>query len=126
MRHQFQNQWEPGGPREFFEKAYRRGSLAVWDARWQGLSVAARRFFLDVVKLPDRNRATFSDPPFVARDKFPPHILEELVTAGFVKIPRVGFPTGIERVLAGDGIDDFAWRTRVSSPASLAGCGSTA
>jgi len=85
----------------------------VWDAKWQGLSVAARRFFLDVVKLPDRNRATFSDPAFVARDKFPPPILEELVTAGFVKIPRVGFSTGIERVLAGDGIDDFAWRARI-------------
>jgi Helicase conserved C-terminal domain len=113
MRNQFRNQWSYGEPREFFEKAFRRDSLPVWDARWQGLSVPARRFFLDVVKLPGRDRSTYSDPASVPRDKFPPDVLDELSGSGFVEIRRARFSTDVDRVLAGAGVDDFAWRARI-------------
>ena len=113
MRHPFQNQWGQGGSCEFFEKAYRRDSLAIWDAKWQGLSVSARRFFLDVVKLPGKDPSSYSDPASVPADRFPPNVLTELGTAGFVEIRPARFSTDVIRVLAGFGIDDFAWRARI-------------
>ena len=113
MRHQFRNQWGHGEPRDFFEKAFRRDSLAVWDARWQGLSVPARRFFLDVVKLSGSVPSTYSDPASVATDKFPPDVLEELAAAQFVQVRRDRFSKDVDLVIAGFGVDDFAWRARI-------------
>jgi hypothetical protein len=113
MRYQFRNQWTYGEPRDFFEKAYRRDSLPIWDAKWHGLSVPARRLFLNVVKLPGKDRSTYSDPADVPKDKFPPDVLEELAAAGFVEIRRARFSTDTDRVLAGVGVDDFAWRARI-------------
>jgi hypothetical protein len=113
MPHQFRNQWGQGGPREFYEKAFRRESLPVWDARWQVLSIPARRSFLDVVKLPGKDPASYSDPASVATDGFPPKVLEELAAAQFVEVRRARFSTDTDRVIAGFGTEDFAWRARI-------------
>ena len=113
MRYQFRNQWGQGGPRDFYEKAFRRESLAVWDARWQVLSVPARRAFLDLVKLPGRELSTHSNPANVPSDRFPPQALEELAAAHFVQVRRARFSTDTDHVIAGVGTDDFAWRARI-------------
>jgi hypothetical protein len=113
MRHQYWKQWGASGPREFYEKAFRRDSLAVWDAKWQSLSVRARKCFLDEVKLTDRNPNSASGPAFAPKDEFPPEALEQLAAAGFVDIRPRRFSTDTERVFAGNGTDDFAWRARI-------------
>ena len=43
---------------------------------------------------------------------FRPEVLEELAAAGFVKIDASPVPETIDRVFAGTGTDDFAWRGR--------------
>jgi len=98
-------------PRAFDEKAYRRAALATWDAKWHGLSVQARYFFLNVVKGPFKDRA-YSNPISVAVDKFPPRILTELTAAGFVEVQPPTSSTATDRVIACQGVYDFAVRVR--------------
>ena len=113
MRSQYWNQWDGGGPRDFFERNYRRGSLAAWDAKWQQLTVPARYSFLHAVKLPHKDPAPYGDPPSAPREDFPPHVLDELLAAGFARIERRKPGQTTDRVLAGTGISDFAWRGRI-------------
>ena len=113
MRHQYWRGWDEGEVRGFFEKAYCRQSLPAWDARWERLSLHARYSFLHVVKLPDPNPYSYGGPRFTPRDNFPPHVLEELAAAGFVQIEFAKAPVTIDRVVAGNGTTDFAWRCRI-------------
>jgi Helicase conserved C-terminal domain len=113
MRNLYWNQWDGGGPRDFYERNYRRQSLAAWDAKWQQLSVPARYAFLHVVKLPHKDPAPYGDPPSSPKEDFPAHVLDELIAAGFARIERRKPGQTTDRVLAGAGISDFAWRGRI-------------
>src|SRR5258706_508758 len=97
-------------PRDFFEKAYRRETLATWDAKWHALSVPARSLFLHLVKRPAKNRVAKSKPPGVLADRFPTPILEELTAAGFVEVVAARSRAFGDSVIASDGIYDFAMR----------------
>src|SRR5262245_457865 len=99
-------------PRAFYEKAYRRECLAAWDARWHGLSVQARYFFLNVVKGPAKKQPVYSQSPSVSVDKFPHHVLKELTEAGFVEVQAPRSRAFIERVVTCAGLYDFAARIR--------------
>ena len=48
----------------------------------------------------------------MAVDKFPPHILKELATAGFVEVQPARSKAFTDRVIACDGLYDFAARVR--------------
>jgi hypothetical protein len=98
----------------FYEKAYQRGNLAAWDARWQALSAQARYYFLNVVKGPPRNPQVYASPPGVPADRFPGPILNELAGAGFVEVQRGGGSSRMaaDRVFAGRGLYDFTARVR--------------
>jgi hypothetical protein len=99
-------------PRVFSEKAYRRRPLAAWDAEWHELSVQARFFFLNVVKGPSKKQSAGSNPPSVLTDKFPAHVLKELVEAGFVEVQPARSRAFGDRVIAPEGLYDFATRVR--------------
>jgi hypothetical protein len=113
MREQFWRQWAAGEARVFSEKAFKRRSLPEWDARWQQLTVQARYSYLHSVKLPEKIPVGYGPSPNTPRDSFPPDILEELAAAGFVKIDASRSNAVIDRVFAGAGTDDFAWRGRI-------------
>ncbi len=113
MRNQYWDSWVGGEPRDFYERAYRRRSLAAWDAKWQHLTIPARHSFLHVVKLPHKEPAPYGDPPSAPREDFPPHVLAELIAAGFVRIDRFRSGAAPDRVVAGIGTNDFAWRGRI-------------
>src|SRR4051794_38604207 len=102
------------GSRDSSEKAYGRRGLAAWDARWHRLSAQARYFFLNVVKGPARIRKGSSALTSyrVAVDRFPPHVLAELRDAGFVEIEAARSRAFSDRVIACDGLYDFATRVR--------------
>jgi hypothetical protein len=68
----------------FHDKAYKRGMLPDWDARWHRLSAAARRHFLRDVKGVGRTRV--DHPPETPAERFPVEVLEELTGAGLVKV----------------------------------------
>src|SRR5262245_36586591 len=112
MRYSFWSGVKEREPRAFHEKAYRRQTLALWDARWLALSGQARYFFLYEVKGPLKKTAARSDPPGVSIDRFPPHILKELADGGFVEIQAAKSRTITEKVVASSGIYDFAVRVR--------------
>ncbi len=104
-----------GGPqkrdeRVFYEKAFRREGLAEWDARWHGLSPAARRAYLDEVKGPVRSY-TGAAQPSVDAEKFAAEPLKELVDSGFVAVAP-GKKEGTRRVSANADAYDFAARLR--------------
>ena len=83
----------------FFEKAYRRRSLATWDAKWQQLSVAARHAFLHTVKLPEKDPIHLPVPPSAPGTAFAPQVLEELDAAGFAKIEPARSAATSDRVV---------------------------
>jgi hypothetical protein len=104
-----------GGPqkrddRAFYEKTFRRKGLAEWDARWHGLSPAARLAFLDEVKGPVKSY-TGAAQPGVGVEKFAARPLEELAAAGFVEVGP-GKKEGTRRVSANADAYDFAARLR--------------
>jgi hypothetical protein len=103
---------EPG---EFYEKAYRRQTLADWDTKWLELSVQARYFFLNEVKGPAKSQPAQSTAPSVATDKFPLHILNELTAAGFIEVRRAKSRGFTDRVVACNGLYDFMARGRLLS-----------
>jgi hypothetical protein len=113
MRERFLGEWAAGEARVFSEKAYKRRSLPEWDVRWQQLTVQARYSYLHLVKLPEKISAGYRPPPSTPRDNFPPDVLEELAAAGFVTIDVTRSNATIDRVFAGTGADDFAWRGRI-------------
>ena len=85
----------------FHDKAYKRGVLPDWDARWHSLSADARRHFLRDVKGVGRMRA--EHPPETPAERFPAEVLEELTGAGFVKLSEV---RGRQKVaMARDAVD---------------------
>jgi len=94
------------------EKAYRRRALAAWDARWHGLSVQARFLFLNDVKGPIKKQTVHSQPPSVSINLLPTHVLKELVAAGFVEVQAARSRAFTDRVIACEGIYDFATRVR--------------
>ena len=98
--------------RDFFERAYRRQSLHVWDAKWNELSPQARYYFLEVVKGPTKNQAAHSQPPSVSTERFPPDVLKELVDSGFVKVEVARSRAFTDRVVANALLYDFATRIR--------------
>ena len=113
MRNPYWDQWNGGEPRDFYERNYRRQSLAAWDARWQQLTVPARYSFLHVVKLPHKDPAPYGDPPSTPKEDFPTRVLDELIAAGFARIERRKPGQTTDRVLAGTGTSDFAWCARI-------------
>jgi len=74
------------------------------------LSVQARYLFLHEVQGLVKHQTVYSSPPSVSSDKFPLHILEELTAAGFVKVQPAGSTASTDRVIACDGLYDFATR----------------
>jgi hypothetical protein len=112
MRYGFGSGLNDRNPRAFYERAYQRRSLAAWDDKWHRLSDQARNFFLNVVKGPAKQPNNQADQPSVSIDKFPPHILKELTTAGFVEVQRAQSQTFTDRVIACAGLYDFAERVR--------------
>jgi hypothetical protein len=102
------------GARDALGKAYGRRTLGIWDAKWHRLSDQARFYFLNVVKGPAKNRkvSSTSTTYSVVVDRFPPHILEELRAAGFVEIQAARGRAFTDRVIACDGLYDFAVRVR--------------
>jgi Helicase conserved C-terminal domain len=113
MRERFWHEWGEAEARVFSEKAFGRRSLTDWDAKWQQLTVRARHSFLHVVKLPDKNPHAYSNPPSAPPDSFSPDVLEELASAGFVRIELARSGSMTDRVFAGAGTSDFAWRGRI-------------
>lgn len=98
--------------RNFFEKAYRREPLPAWDARWHRLSVQARYFFLNEVKGPVKKPTAYSQSPTVSANTFPPHVLKELASAGFVEVQAARSRAFTDRVVACNDLYDFAARLR--------------
>jgi hypothetical protein len=95
--------------RAFYEKAWRRSELSPWDAKWHALSVPARFHFVNQVKFsltPDN-----PNPPTANTDDFPPEVLKELTTAGFITVRTVGRSPS-PRVVLLDSAIDFAARVR--------------
>jgi hypothetical protein len=68
---------------------------------------------LHIVKLPHKDPAPYGDPPSAPRDDFSPDVLAELIAAGFARIERRAPGQTTDRVLAGTGVSDFAWRGRI-------------
>ena len=112
MKYGFWARVNERNPRAFYEKAYRRQSLAAWDDKWHRLSDQARYFFLNVVKGPAKPPKDPSNQLSVSIDKFPPHIVKELTTAGFVEVQLARSQAFTDRVIACDGLYDFAARVR--------------
>lgn len=112
MRYGFGSGLNDRNPRAFHERVYQRRFLAAWDDKWHRLSDQARNFFLNVVKGPAKQPNNQPDQPSVSVDKFPPHILKELITAGFVEVQRARSQTFTDRVIACTGLYDFAERVR--------------
>jgi hypothetical protein len=98
--------------RAFFERVYKRQSLARWDARWQGLSDRARYLFLNEVRVPPKLRVAHSVATGVSVTRFPADALKELTDAGFVKVEAAKSPAHPGRVVACEGTHDFATRIR--------------
>jgi hypothetical protein len=113
MREQFWREWAAGEARVFSEKAYKRRFLPEWDAKWQQLTVPARYSYLHTVKLPEKISVGYGPAPNTSRDSFPREVLDELAAAGFVKIDVSRSNAATDRVFAGNGTDDFAWRGRI-------------
>ena len=113
MRERFLGEWATAEARVFSEKAYKRRSLPEWNAKWQQLTVPARYSYLHLVKLPEKISAGYRPPASTPRDNFPPDVLEELAAAGFVTIDVTRSNATIDRVFAGTGAHDFAWRGRI-------------
>src|SRR5262249_28427291 len=107
--------WYSGSRRErenraFYEKAYRWEQMPQWEERWLKLSVPARFHFLTNVKA--AKRAGSQITPSTDSGLFPPEVLEELTAAGFVQVPAPAKAGLSRRVLAVDGVLDFANRLR--------------
>ena len=100
------------GDRDVFEKAYRRKALAPWDAKWHGLSVEARRVFLENVKGPFKKLSALAAAPGVPLKNFPAAALNELTAAGFVKVQVAKSSVMVDQVIALDSVFDFAARVR--------------
>jgi soluble cytochrome b562 len=97
-------------PRHSNEKVYRRQTLGEWDSRWHRLSSLARYFVLHHVTLRTSSPAFRSTAPDVSISTFPPGVVEELSHGGFVKIVP-GTRNGVrDRVVASDGLHEFAAR----------------
>ena len=93
------------------ERAFRRRGLAAWDARWHELTPEARSYFVNEVKGPARNQADHAPTYSVPREKFPPHVLEELTAAGFVKVHAARSRAAKDRVFPPAVLYDFAARS---------------
>ena len=75
MRYDYWGRVKERELRAFDEKAYRRQTLATWDAKWHALSVQARYYFLDVVKGPVKNlKVSFGSAQCVERQVSAPHL----------------------------------------------------
>jgi len=112
MRYGFWNGLNERNPRAFYERAYHRQSLAAWDDKWHRLSDQARNFFLNVVQGPAKQPSNQADQPSVSIDKFPHHILRELTNGGFVEVQLARSQAFTDRVVACNGLYDFAARVR--------------
>lgn len=120
----YYNQWgqAPGrDPVDLGEKAFSRKSLPSWDAKWHDLSAGARRAFLEEAKAPSISRFSSygrNEPPVekggVPPEKFAPHVLKELIAAGFLEIRKttVAKRQPAERVFVPHLLSDFMTRTR--------------
>jgi hypothetical protein len=77
--------WWKQQPQAYHDKAFKRADLPAWDARWHKLSVQARYHLLHTVKANKAHRHNTRHLE-VSADRFPPHVLNELVEAGFVTV----------------------------------------
>lgn len=76
-----------GNPKESradHEKAWLRAKSIAWDAKWHGLSVAARRVYLLEMKPPSKEGSASQQATLA--EKLPAKAVEELVAAGFTKV----------------------------------------
>lgn len=96
---------------DFCERGWQRASLAEWDARWQRLSVPARRALLTEVKAPPQGYAAGSVNAGTPVTKFQPEILKELSDAGFLRVVPGELKTRPDRVVTVN--DAGGFRTRV-------------
>jgi hypothetical protein len=109
----FQNWWDRDRNRPaFHDRAFRRAELPAWDARWQTLSTAARKEFLQNLKTTRQYSRTRTSQPPVSAERFSAAALEELIAAGFVTVRD---PIGREKARQAalvDGAVDFMDRLR--------------
>ena len=105
-------------PRTDHDKAWKRSLATVWDARWQSLSVEARRAFLHVMKPPAKALAA---PQYgVILDKLEAKAIKELVEAGFARVePASGKKSG--KIIALPATSDFSIRLRAMERYRLLG-----
>src|SRR5437763_6823376 len=92
----------------FHDRAFERAALPSWDARWRALSVPARSYFLETVKVPQRKGTS---PGSVPATRFPPAVLDELVAAGFL-VQRPAGPRQRPQVALAEGAIPFLVRLR--------------
>jgi Helicase conserved C-terminal domain len=90
------------------EKSWDRTKALAWDDKWQALSVPARRAYLLDIKAPTREGS--STQPSIPVDRIPPEIIEELTSAGFVKVETSKKKAA--RVVATQAAHDFSSRLR--------------
>ncbi len=75
---------KPKESRAEHEKAWLRTKSIAWDAKWHGLSVAARRVYLLEMKAPSKEGSASQQATLA--EKLPAEAVEELVAAGFTKV----------------------------------------
>ena len=100
-----------GRRRAFHEKGFFRDEMPEWEARWETLSTAARRAFLNDVKGPRTTPGRGQIRPGIGRSTLAPGVLTELVAEGFVEL---GDATSgkKDQILAVWETEDFATRIR--------------
>jgi len=89
----------------FHDKAWKRADMAAWDERWAGLSLAARRRFVEDVKPGMQGRRA----PGTPASRFSAAVLEEMTAAGLIEIDR---RWGKPEVVVSDAARGFASRLR--------------
>ncbi|WP_406701359.1 helicase-associated domain-containing protein (plasmid) [Singulisphaera sp. Ch08] len=98
--------------RNHLQKAYRRESLTIWDAKWHALSIQARYFFLYVVKFDVEKRLAKPNAAGtgVSINRFPSSILKELIAAGLVEIAAARSRAFSDQAIVCDEAYDFTTR----------------
>src|SRR6185437_5404283 len=105
------NWWNREQP-TFHDRAFQRANLPLWDTRWQALSVAARKNFLDNIKATRTNTRNRMEQPPVSAERFLPAALDELVSAGFITVREpIGREKARQVTLVKDAVD-FVERLR--------------
>jgi hypothetical protein len=109
---------QPREPQAEHEKSWNRTKALAWDEKWQALSIPARRAYLFDIKAPTRE-GSYTQPSILI-DKVPAAIVEELTSAGFVKVePGKGKKSA--KIVATQTAYDFSARLRSAQRYSVLG-----